>query len=81
MSLQASSIYHKMQSVFVLFEEGKLKGQKARDLTGLNFQKAIEGKFAPKLHHFKIFQGIDVSVLTINFMTLCTLTINTVNSL
>lgn len=67
MSLQMPSIYHKMQSVFALFEEGKLKGQKARDLTGLNFQKALEGKFAPKLHHFKIFQGIDVSVSDYKF--------------
>ena len=55
-----------MQAVFSLFEEGKLKGQNARVMIGLNLQKALEGKFAPKLHNFKIFQGIDVSVMTMN---------------
>ena len=63
MALQTSSVYHKMQAVFSLFEEGKLKGQNARVMIGLNLQKALEG---PKLHNFKIFQGIDVSVMTMN---------------
>jgi hypothetical protein len=51
-----------MQSVFALYEEGKLKGQRLREMKGLTLQKALEGKFAPKLHHFKSFQGVDVSL-------------------
>ena len=62
MALLKSAIYHKMQKVFVMFEEGKLRGQKQREMKGLVLQKALEGKLAPKLHHFKIFQGIDVSM-------------------
>ena len=50
-----------MQMVFGLFEEGKLKGQKRREMKGVMLQKALEGRLAPKLHHFKIFQGIGVS--------------------
>lgn len=63
MAQQKSSIYHKMQSVFLLFEEGKLRGQKRREMKGLTLQKALEGKFAPKLHHYKSFQGVEVSVM------------------
>jgi hypothetical protein len=60
-AVQKSSVYHKMQMVFDFFEEGKLKGQKQMQMTGVMLQKALEGRLAPKLHHFKIFQGIDVS--------------------
>ena len=34
MALQKASIYHMMQKVFGLFEEGKLKGQKAATMKG-----------------------------------------------
>ena len=60
-AIQKSSVYHKMQMVFGLFEEGKLKGQKRREMKGVMMQKALEGRLAPKLHHFIIFQGIGVS--------------------
>ena len=60
MALQPSAVYHKMQESFSLFEEGKLKGQKVRDMTGATLIKAMEGKLAPKLSHFKIFQGLQV---------------------
>ena len=60
MALQEAGIYHKMQNVFSLFEEGKLRGQKAVMMKGAMLQKALEGKLAPKLHHFKVFQGLDV---------------------
>jgi len=33
MALLPASVYKKMQSVFTLFEEGKLKGQKPRKMT------------------------------------------------
>ena len=55
MSMIRSRIYHKMQS-----EEGKLKGQKPKVMTGITLQKALEGKLAPKLHNFKVFQGLQV---------------------
>ena len=60
MSMIPSRMYHKMQSVFGIFEEGKLKGQKPKVMTGITLQKALEGKLAPKLHHFKVFQGLQV---------------------
>ena len=60
MALQPSPIYHKMQSVFRRYEEGQLKGQKPREIKGLNLQKALEGRFAPKLPQFKLFQGLQV---------------------
>ena len=63
MALQKCNIYHKMKKVFGLFEEGKLKGQKCVMMKGAMLQKAIEGKLAPKLHHFKVFQGLDVSII------------------
>lgn len=62
MALQPATIYHKMQDVFVKYEEGKLKGQKERSMKGHILQKAIEGKLAAKLPQFKIFQGLSVSV-------------------
>ena len=49
-----------MQRVFSLYEEGKLKGQKVHDMTGTTLQKALEGRLAPKLPQFKIFQGLKV---------------------
>ena len=61
MAVQRACIYHKMQDVFRLFEEGKLKGQKMREMK-VTLKKALEGKLAPKLQHFKIFQGLDVSM-------------------
>ena len=60
MALQPPAVYHKMQESFALFEEGKLKGQKVREMTGCTLMKAMEGKLAPKLFHFKIFQGLKV---------------------
>ncbi len=60
MALLHGNIYHKMQEVFTKFEEGKLKGQKNRKMEGVTLQKALEGKLAPKLQHFKIFQGLEV---------------------
>ena len=51
-ALQPSPVYSKMQEVFTLFEGGNLKGQKAREMTGMNLQKALEGRFSAKLGHF-----------------------------
>ncbi len=61
MANNKASIYHKLQAVFIMFEEGKLKGQKKREMKGVALQRALEGKHAAKLHQFKIFQGLDVS--------------------
>ena len=60
MALQPSSVYQKMQSVFEKYEKGQLKGQKPREMKGLNLQKALEGRFSPKLPQFKLFQGLQV---------------------
>ena len=60
MALQPASIYHKMQKVFIMYEEGKLKGQKEKTLRGVTLQKALEGKLAAKLPQLKIFQGLSV---------------------
>ena len=60
MALQPSAVYHKLQESFALLKKGKLKGQKVRDMTGVTLIKAMEGKLAPKLYHFKIFQGLQV---------------------
>lgn len=57
-------IYYKMQEVFTLFEQGELKGQKARCMKGATMKKALEGKLAAKLPQFQLFQGLDVSVAT-----------------
>lgn len=51
-----------MQLVFQMYEEGRLKGQKPHEMTGITLQKALEGKFAPKLTQFKVFQGLKVHV-------------------
>ena len=77
-ALLSSPTYHKVQSVFGMYEEGELKGQKAQQMTGITLQKAIEGKFAPKLSQFKVFQGLQVRPIrtrvwqaVINFLQLC----------
>ena len=62
MAIQSSRVYHKMQSVFAKFEEGNLKGQASRQMSGITLQKALEGKLAAKLGHFKVFQGLQVSL-------------------
>ena len=63
MALLPTIIYHKMQQVFSLFEEGKLKGQKERKNTHANRKRALEGQYSAKLFHFKPFQGLNVSIL------------------
>ena len=57
MALLPAAIYHKMQSVFSRFEEGKLKGQKLRQMTGITLQKALEGKLAPSCPSLKCFRA------------------------
>ena len=58
MAMLPSPIYKKMKEVFVeQYEMGELKNQKSRKR---NLQKMLEGKFSPKLQHFKIFQGLTV---------------------
>ena len=69
MALQSSSVYHRMQKAFTLYEEGRLKGQKVHQMVGVTLQKAIEGRLAPKLPQFKVFQGLKVQKNTyINLM-------------
>ena len=58
MALQPCTIYHKMQQVFLRYEEGTLKGQKPSKLKALTLQKALKGRFAPKRTQFKVFQGL-----------------------
>ena len=60
MALQPPAIYHNMQTVFTMYEKGTLKDQKKRVMNGSTLQMAIEGKLAPKLPQFKIFQGLKV---------------------
>lgn len=60
MANQPSAVYHRMQRVFTLFEGGKLKGQTVHKMVGVTLQKALEGRLAPKLPQFKIFQGLKV---------------------
>ena len=55
-----ASVYHKTQLFFSMFEKGELKGQKKRKLIGCALNRAIEGKYNPKLTHFKILQGFSV---------------------
>ena len=64
MALQPSHVYHRMKTVFLKYEEGKLKGQKVRDLKGLSLQKALEGRYAAKLPQFKVFQGLQVRAIS-----------------
>ena len=58
MALQPPAIYYKIQKVFAMYEEGTLKDQKKRVMSGSTLQMAIEGKFAPKLPLFKILQRL-----------------------
>ena len=62
MALQPASVYHLLQKVFTLFEEGELKWQQAVRLSGAGLQKALQGKNCAKLYHFKMFQGLEVHV-------------------
>lgn len=62
MALQPPPSYNKMQRAFSMYEEGQVKGQKTQEMTGATLQKALEGKLAPKLTHFKIFQGLQVRI-------------------
>ena len=55
------AVYLKTQQFFSMFQKGLLKGQKQRKLKGSTLNKAIGGKFEPKLTHFKIIQGLSVS--------------------
>ena len=59
-ALIPAPICHKIQSTFTLFEEGKSKGLKPRQMTGITLQKALERKLAPKLSQFRAFQGLQV---------------------
>ena len=72
MALLPSAIYHKMQKAFLMFEDGTLKGQKARVMTGVTLQKALEGKLAPKLSQFKVFQGLKVIITSQLYYKMCT---------
>ena len=57
---------------FKMYEEGKLKGQRVRNMTGVTLQKALEGKLAPKLHQFKVFQGLEVCLIVCpNWIIIC----------
>ena len=42
MALQPSASYHKTQRVFSMYENGTLKGQKVRVMSGITLQKALE---------------------------------------
>ena len=61
-SNSSTASFHISQNAegFSLYEEGGLKGQKSREMTGDILQKALDGKLAAKLSHFKIFQGFSV---------------------
>ena len=58
MAVQPSSIYHKVQGLFAMIEEGNIK--KTRELKGRNLLRAIEGKLSANSGHFKMFQGLSV---------------------
>ena len=61
MALQPPDIYHTMQRVFAMYEEGSLMGQSIKNKTGTEgLKKALQGKFSAKLNHFKMFQGLKV---------------------
>ena len=57
-----TAVYLKTQQFFSMFGKGLLKRQKQRKLKGSTLNKAIGGKFEPKLTHFKIIQGLSVCV-------------------
>lgn len=59
MALQPPNVYHLMQSVFGMHEEGRLKGQKFRtNKTEISKKKAMQGQYSAKIHQFKMFQGL-----------------------
>jgi predicted XRE-type DNA-binding protein len=64
MAIQQSKVYHLMQQAFKMFEEGELKSQKNRAAhkTEVSKKKAMQGHFSAKIHHFKVFQGLQVSI-------------------
>ena len=62
MALQSAQTYHKMQEIFVMFENGELKGQKGNSYTTATSRKrALQGQCSAKAHHFKAFQGLEVT--------------------
>ena len=67
MALQSPKVYHLLQKVFSLYEEGKLKGQQLHKLKGDTLQRAIQGKFSTRLRHFKAFQGLKVRLCTVHY--------------
>ena len=62
MALLPAQTYLKMQRVFSMYEEGKLKGQKQRKMSQANIRKVLDGKFSQKLYHFKPFKDLQVSL-------------------
>ena len=61
MALQPPQVYHLMQKMFLMFEEGGLKGQKKTNFfSEICRKKALQGQYSPKAHHFKLFQGLQV---------------------
>lgn len=66
MALQPPQVYHRMQEVFTMFEDGKLKGQKLRShQSEMGRKKALQGHCSAKAHHFKAFQGLQVATISI----------------
>lgn len=61
MALQFPAVYHLMQKVFSMFEDGKLRDQKEKTRkTEVGRKKALQGHFSVKAHQFKLFQGLQV---------------------
>lgn len=61
MALQSPQVYHCMQKVFSLFEDGELNGQRVKSReSAVGRKKALQGHYSPKAHHFKMFQGLQV---------------------
>ena len=71
MALQSPEVYHLLQEVFALFEQGELKGQQQHKLKGAALQKALQGKYSAKLLHFKMFQGLKVSTNGCGLLSPC----------
>ncbi len=65
MALQSPAVYHRMQDMFSLFENGELKGQQKKNReSAVGRKKALQGHYSPKAHHFKMFQGLQYLCLT-----------------
>ena len=60
MALLPNSVYEKLTEVFDMYEKGMLKDQSPVQFSGQNLRMALERRFAAKLQHFKIFQGMKV---------------------